>query len=93
MFAKSWLSVALHVNVMFSVKSIELLLLSGKRGVETGGVVSASSPYLIIGNSEPSTTVLKAEVATELSLQNQLIELEIAGSITTTAQGYIKLKG
>ena len=28
-----------------------------------------------------------------LSLQNQLIELEITGSITATAQGYIKLKG
>lgn len=28
-----------------------------------------------------------------VSLQNELIELEITGSITVTAQGYIKLKG
>lgn len=36
--------------------------------------------------------LLKRSKLDLLSLQNQLIELEIAGSITATAQGYVRLK-
>jgi DNA processing protein len=36
--------------------------------------------------------ILKRSGLDIISLQNQLIELEITGNITVTAQGYIKLK-
>ena len=63
----------------------------------TSPITSNTTGHPLLKDIDFHTTTLEQLLSRSgldiVNLQNQLIELEITGSIITTAQGYIKLKG
>lgn len=72
----------------------QILTLHPIKNVTSAAQISATHPLLkfIDFHITPLELIMQRSGLDIISLQNQLIELEITGSITVTAEGYIKLK-